>query len=176
MSIKLAILGLLSWKPSTGYDLKKMIEDSSFMHWSGNNNQIYKSLVQLLEDGWVTHEVQHQESSPSKKIYTITDKGLAELRNWVDSSPELPELKKGFLTQLAWADQLNSKELDDLLSRYEAEISLHLALQEEKKRRSLYVPNRTEREACLWEMIAENIISSYRNELLWVQQLRQKLV
>lgn len=77
---------------------------------------------------------------------------------------------------MAWADQLNSKELDDLLSRYEAEISLHLALQEEKKRRSLYVPNRTEREACLWEMIAENIISSYRNELLWVQQLRQKLV
>lgn len=75
---------------------KKMIEDSSFMHWSGNNNQIYKSLVQLLEDGWVTHEVQHQESSPSKKIYTITDKGLAELRNWLTRPPSFRSSRKAF--------------------------------------------------------------------------------
>ena len=43
MSIHHAILGLLSWKPHTGYDLKKVFEDSAFMHWSGNNNQIYRA-------------------------------------------------------------------------------------------------------------------------------------
>jgi PadR family transcriptional regulator AphA len=59
MSIKLAILGILSWETSTGYDLKKIIEDSSAMYWSGNNNQIYKTLVQLLGEELVTNEVQH---------------------------------------------------------------------------------------------------------------------
>lgn len=47
MSIKLAILGILSWKSSTGYELKKIFEDSSFMYWSGNNNQIYKALLNI---------------------------------------------------------------------------------------------------------------------------------
>jgi DNA-binding PadR family transcriptional regulator len=51
-------------------------------------------LVELLAEGFVTNEIQHQESSPSKKIYTITKEGLEELKEWVLSSPELPEWKK----------------------------------------------------------------------------------
>jgi PadR family transcriptional regulator AphA len=176
MSIKLAILGILSWKPSTGYDLKKIIEESSAMYWSGNNNQIYKTLVQLLDEGLVTNEVQHQESSPSKKIYSITEKGLADLKSWVLTPADLPEFKKAILTKLAWADLLSTAELDDLLSGYEQEVRLQISLEQEKKRRGLYAPKRTPREIYLWDMIDDNIISSYNNELLWVQQLRQGLL
>ena len=42
MTIKYAILGLLSWKPFSGYDLKKIFVDSASLYWSGNNNQIYR--------------------------------------------------------------------------------------------------------------------------------------
>ncbi|MDI4643707.1 PadR family transcriptional regulator [Cohnella hashimotonis] len=175
MSIKLAILGILSCQPSTGYDLKKIIEESTVMYWSGNNNQIYKSLVQLLEQGLVTHEVQHQESSPSKKIYTITDKGEAELKSWALTPPELPELKKSFLTQLAWADLLSPEELDNLLLAYENELNMQILLLQEKKRRGLFAPNRTTREIYLWERIDDNIVSSYRHELNWVREIRQEL-
>lgn len=175
MNIRCAILGLLSWKPSTGYDLKKVFEESSIMYWSGNNNQIYKTLIQLHNDGLVNSEVQHQESSPSKKIYSITEKGLEELRQWVLSSPESPEYKKTFLIQLAWADRLNAGELDNLLSKYEEEIKIQLLLQQEKKKRGTHVPNRTPREAYIWNMIFENIISSYKNELSWVRKMRLEL-
>ncbi|MCG1013246.1 PadR family transcriptional regulator [Tepidanaerobacter sp. GT38] len=72
MSISLAILGLLSYKPMSGYDLKKIIQDSSFMYWSGNNNQIYKALSELRDKGFVTNEVIHQDGAPTKKIYKIT--------------------------------------------------------------------------------------------------------
>ena len=64
MSIKLAILGILSWKPSTGYELKKVFEDSSFMYWSGNNNQVYKGLMSLEKESLVTSELIHRDSSP----------------------------------------------------------------------------------------------------------------
>nr|WP_242835134.1 PadR family transcriptional regulator [Clostridium sartagoforme] len=67
MSIKLAILGILSWKPSTGYELKKIFEESSFLYWSGNNNQIYKSLIKMEDEHLVTSEIIHQDNSPSKK-------------------------------------------------------------------------------------------------------------
>ena len=175
MSINHAILGILSFKSVTGYDLKKIIQDSPFMYWSGNNNQIYKSLVELHERGYVTIEICHQESSPSKKIYTITQEGLSELKRWVSSTPESPEFKKRFLIQLAWSDQLNTDELNSLLSEYENEIQMQIILQEEKKRRKAFTPARTARETFLWEMIFENIISYYKNELDWIQRIRGEL-
>ncbi|NKI24421.1 DUF4180 domain-containing protein [Paenibacillus dendritiformis] len=175
MSIKYAILGLLSWKPATGYELKKIFEDSSAMYWSGNNNQIYKSLVQLLNDGLVTNEVKHQESSPSKKIYSITEEGLARLKDWVLEEPDVPELKNTFLIQLAWADQLSDEEVHEMLDRYESSIHMQLVYQQEKRKRGVQAPNRNERESFLWEKIAENQLSFYQNELKWVQGIRKEL-
>jgi DNA-binding PadR family transcriptional regulator len=49
MTINFAVLGILSYQPMSGYDLKKIMQDSVYMHWSGNNNQIYKALLELLE-------------------------------------------------------------------------------------------------------------------------------
>jgi DNA-binding PadR family transcriptional regulator len=175
MSISYAILGILSCKPLTGYDLKKIIQSSSFMPWSGNNNQIYKSLVELLEEGFVINEVQHQESSPTKKIYTITEEGLTKLKEWVLSSPDPLEFKKPFLVQLAWADQLSAEELNDLLARYEYEIKMQILSHQEKKRRGNFSPKRTPREKLIWDMIDENIVSSYENELEWVGQLHREI-
>jgi len=175
MSIKYAILGLLSWKPSTGYEMKKVFEESSAMYWSGNNNQIYKTLVQLLDEGLVTSEVRHQEASPSKKVYTITDDGLKELKKWVVSRPEAPEFRKPFLVQLAWADRLSDMELNELLLNYENEIKLELIYNQEKNRRGVQSPKRNPREAFLWDKIADNLISSLRNELEWVQGIRREL-
>lgn len=175
MSIQLAILGILSWKSSTGYELKKIFEDSSFMYWSGNNNQIYKALMSMENENVVTSEVVHQDNSPSKKIYTITEEGLNELKKWLVSSPEAPEIKKTFLVQLAWSDMLSNQELSKALSKYENEIKLQLLMQKEKYRRALHSPNRSARESLIWEMISENIISTYNNELNWVRETRQKL-
>jgi PadR family transcriptional regulator AphA len=175
VSIKYAILGLLSWKPSSGYDMKKVFEDSSIMYWSGNNNQIYKTLVQLSNEGLVTNEIMHQEGTPSKKLYTITEKGVSELREWILSAPELPEFKKTFLVQLAWADLLSDEELDDLLARYENEVRVQLLMQQEKVRRGIDSPGRTEREIYLWAMITKNIISSYKTELEWIESVRKGL-
>jgi DNA-binding PadR family transcriptional regulator len=172
MTIDYAILGILSDRSVTGYDLKKIIQELPFMYWSGNNNQIYKSLVQLLQEGLVTNEVHHQESSPSKKIYTITQEGLNKLNIWVRTSPEPPELKKSFLIQLAWSDQLSTEELNTLLSGYENEIRMQILMQQEKKRRQPFSPNRSPREVQLWNLIYDNLISSYENELNWVQKVR----
>jgi len=175
MSINYAILGILSTQSLTGYDLKKIIQDSSFMYWSGNNNQIYKALVELLNLGFVTNEIQMQESSPAKKIYTITAEGVVELKRWVLSTPEIAEIKKTFLIQLAWSDLLNDEELKNLLLAYEEQIKMQIILEKEKSRRGRFSPARSKREFTMWEMIQENIISSYENELSWLEKIRNKL-
>lgn len=176
MSIKLAILGILSWKPSTGYELKKVFEDSSFMYWSGNNNQVYKGLMSLEKESLVTSELIHRDSSPSKKIYTITKEGQNELKNWLLSSPEAPEIKKIFLVQFAWSDQLTNHELNQMLLQYENEVHLQIMIEKEKYRRALHSPGRSARENIIWELISENIISTYNNELKWLRDVRQRLL
>jgi DNA-binding PadR family transcriptional regulator len=188
MSIEFAILGLLSWRPLTGYDIKKMFAGSAAFYWSGNNNQIYTTLVKLHENGLVSREVEVQESSPARKIYSITSKGQKELKTWLLSEPEPPQLKNTFLVQLAWADQLSPDELNRLLEKYEAEIQVQVSmLQTQKgqknvslsgKVREAYInPGlaRTPREAVLWGMIQENWISFYENELKWIRKLRKQL-
>jgi len=175
MSIKQAILGFLSWKPLTGYELKKLFVESPTLYWSGNNNQIYKTLVELHNEGLVTRQVQLQEDHPSSKLYTITDQGLSALRRWVLSTPELPQIRNSFLIQLAWADLLTPDELDTLLANYEEEIHMQVAMLQTQARRKVIAPERTPREAYLWAMIAKHWLSFHENELNWVRQLRQEL-
>lgn len=171
MSINHAILGILSYKSMTGYDLKKVIQNSTFMHWSGNNNQIYKSLTELLNKGLVTNEVKHQDGSPTKKIYMITNEGVAALKEWVLSPSELGEIKKPFLVQLAWSKQLNTSELNMLLDGYENQIKIQLLMNQSNKNKD-FSPNRTELETTIWCFINDNIRRTYENELRWIEDLR----
>ncbi len=175
MTINHAILGILSYRPMSGYDLKKVIQDSLFMHWSGNNNQIYKALLELLEEGLVTGEVVHQENPPSKKIYTITSGGLDTLKAWTACAPEPASFRKSFLIQLAWADLLCDDALRELLRSYEEEIRLQLVMAREKIRRGSAFAARSGQEAFLWRMINENVLSSYQSELAWVERVLGQL-
>jgi len=173
MSINHAILGMLSCKPFTGYDLKKIMQDSLFMPWSGNNNQIYKALLALEDSGLVTSLVQHQDGLPSKKVYTITEAGTVELTRWLRSAPEAYETKKSFLVQLAWADLLTGEELDQLLGQYEQEIQGLIFVEEKKAETGFFKQGRTPRETALWELISENILDSYTSELSWIEKVRK---
>ncbi|MFZ5643814.1 MAG: DUF4180 domain-containing protein [Bacillota bacterium] len=176
MSINYAILGILSYRPMTGYDIKKIIQDSAFMHWSGNNNQIYKSLTELLDKGLVTNVVKHQESSPTKKIYTITSEGLAALKEWVLSPTEPSEIKKPFLVQLAWSKQLNTSELNVLIDGYESQVKMQLLMSQSNKQDKTFLPEGTTLETTIWSLINDNIPRTFENELRWIQDLRKAIV
>jgi PadR family transcriptional regulator AphA len=175
MDIQYTILGLLKWQPLSGYDLKKIIAESELFYWSGNNNQIYNSLVELHRRGLVSQEIHQQENLPAKKIYTITDSGREVLHDWLLSPPELPEFRDHFLIQLAWIDELEGDELDATLARYAKEINVQLQMRKAQINRSANKPARTRREQFLWARIEERLVGLYQSELDWVNQLRQDL-
>jgi len=177
MVIRYAILGLLSWKPFTGYELKKVFADSVALYWSGNSNQVYPVLVQLHRDGLVTVRTEKSTGYPEKKVYSITPLGMSALTAWVaTTAPELPQSRSIFLTQLAWADLLPKEDLASLLDRYEEEVTMRLAMHREKVRRRPAAPDRTPRETFLWEMIAQHEIVMLEAELTWLARIREGLV
>jgi PadR family transcriptional regulator, regulatory protein AphA len=172
VSIKYVILGFLSDTPLTGYDLKKKFSESSIFHWTGNNNQIYRTLVELHEENLVTIEVQYQESKPPRKIYTITAAGLAALRQWMLTAPELPHFRNPLLMQLTWADQLEPDALKQMLAAYEEELQVHLLILREQTRRNNELAPQNH---FFGERIAEHWISFYELERSWVKTLRKEL-
>lgn len=176
MSIRYAILGFLSWKPFSGYELKKIFGDALSFHWSGNNNQIYGTLLELHKSEAVTIEVQPQEKLPARKVYTITEKGRAELRAWLCSEPELPALRCLAHIQLAWAEGLSGTELDTMLASYERQLSDQVLMRHEMARRGGSAPARSPREKLIWKRMEERNISFYENELSWVQTLRRDVM
>ena len=135
MDLRTTLLSLLNWRPCSGYDLKRIISDSDLYYWSGNNNQIYKFLLELQQQGWVTFESIQQASLPTKKIYSITESGRVALHESLMSELEVPELHKSFLIQLAWAETLTDAEVLGLLQKYEEEVNNGLRLAEGQQQR-----------------------------------------
>lgn len=184
MSIEYAILGLLSWRALSGYDLKKIFEESVALYWTGNNNEIYRSLVDLRERGLVSVEVQPQEKLPARKVYRVTDEGRAALSAWAASAPELPQRRHALLIQLAWADTLPPTTLDNLLAQYEDEVQTQAVISRAQmkpgqagERARFLDPSgaRSPREAILWRAVLQNWAAFYESELAWVRNLRREL-
>lgn len=175
MSLKHTILGFLSWKPLTGYELKKYFSETEFIPWSGNNNQIYRTLVALEKDNLVSKEVIQQENYPARKVYHITAEGKNELKEWAGSNPDVPHTKNTFLMQLAWSDGLSNDEIKKTIDLYQYEIEMQLVMCRERLERKTVFPEGNQRAEFLWEMLWQNRISMYQNELNWLTKLRNGL-
>lgn len=102
MSLRFAILGLLSRESLTGYDLTKRFDTTIGFFWSAKHSQIYPELAALTKEGLVTFEVVTQTSKPNKKVYTITDQGREFLARWVGEPRDKRTVKDPLLLR-TWA-------------------------------------------------------------------------
>ena len=93
---KYAMMGVLSLCPGSGYDIKKFMEQSTSNFWSESYGQIYPILKQLVEEGLAARHAEKQEGKPEKYIYTLTQQGKAELRDWL-SEPIVPAVERNEL-------------------------------------------------------------------------------
>ncbi len=112
MSLKYAILGLLNVAPMTGYDLKHQAFDATVRHfWPADQSQIYRTLSQLADSGWVSVTVEAQDDRPDRKIYAITDGGQQALMAWLTSDQAVPILRDPLLVQLFFGQEVPRVEL-----------------------------------------------------------------
>jgi PadR family transcriptional regulator, regulatory protein AphA len=96
-----ALLGLLTLKPMSGYDIRALISESIGHFWSESYGQIYPGLKRLAAAGLVEKKTQRQKGKPDRNVYSLTDDGRARLRDWlklpvVDEVPRQELLLKLF--------------------------------------------------------------------------------
>jgi PadR family transcriptional regulator, regulatory protein AphA len=80
MSLRHAVLGLLSLEPSTGYELTQRFDRSLRHAWHAGHSQIYPELAKLEAAGMA--EVV-SEGARNSRTWAVTDAGRAELNRWM---------------------------------------------------------------------------------------------
>jgi DNA-binding PadR family transcriptional regulator len=104
-----AVLGMLSAGPRSGYDIKKAIDGSIAHFWSESFGQIYPILRRLTADGLVVRRHQSQRGKPDRHLYSITPRGLDQLRAWL-ALPARPETFRSELLLKLFLGNLVSAE------------------------------------------------------------------
>jgi DNA-binding PadR family transcriptional regulator len=130
MSLKHALLGILTVKPMTGYELKQFFDSSVQHFWNAELSQIYPTLKGLEEQGWVDKQVEVQESRPNKKIYAVTDRGRDEFARWVRQPMPASDVRDPFMIKVFFGAELPVEDMLVILRRQMEEEQKVLAFSE----------------------------------------------
>jgi len=87
MSVRHALLALLSEGPKYGLQLRQEFEERTGEVWPLNVGQVYTTLQRLERDGLVASD--GDGGSSTQKAFQITGAGAAELDAWLRTPPDL---------------------------------------------------------------------------------------
>ena len=97
------ILGALAWGPSSGYDIKSVVDRSVRFFWTASYGQIYPELRRLSEAGLVKGTAE-PKSGRRRTVYRITAAGRRALEDWLAQEPQVFETRDEGLLKLFFAD------------------------------------------------------------------------
>lgn len=83
MSVRHALLALLSEGPKYGLQLREEFEANTGQVWPLNVGQVYTTLQRLERDGLVAAADSESADPGPQKAYRITGAGSAELAEWL---------------------------------------------------------------------------------------------
>ncbi len=157
MSLEYSLLGFLQYRSMTGYDLKKILDESTQFFWHAELSQIYPELKRLEKKGWIISESLPQDGKPDKKMYSITPVGRERLHSWLsDPMDEIPAIKNQILLKLFFAGTLNKEEIcSQLRCQLEVQRALLKRFQQDsyQKIRSESETNAKPNSFMMWEIV-----------------------
>ena len=123
MSLRNALLGLLVFRPGSGYDLLKMFDTSLGYVWPAKQSQIYGELTKLDATGLIKVT---EEGPRGRKQYSLTPEGRAETVRWLTENRESRPLRNPMLLQTFFLGLLPREEaVQRLLDHAEASAKEH---------------------------------------------------
>ncbi|MET7486623.1 PadR family transcriptional regulator [Streptomyces sp. NPDC005538] len=107
MSLRNALLGLLVFRPGSGYDLLKIFNTSLGYVWPAKQSQIYGELTKLDATGLIKVT---DEGPRGRKQYSLTPEGHAETVRWLTETRESRPLRNPMLLQTFFLGLLPREE------------------------------------------------------------------
>lgn len=102
-TLEYALLGLIRGGPQSGYDLRKVFEETAMAGYSGSPGAIYPALRRLEKSGFIEGDAP-DAARRRRKEFRLTDEGRAALEEWLalpvtqeDVALRMPELMLRFV-------------------------------------------------------------------------------
>lgn len=184
MSLRSAVLTLLSAGPHTGYDLAKNFHSSVGFLWHAPDSQIYPQLKKMQTEGLITgYPVPWGSKGATKTEYAITDAGIDYLRQWhgqpVVYRPERSEVRlRAAYFEFASDDEAR-RCLQGHLEHYRQVVEdvqhqideLHDGTSEVHQRRLAHYPRAEHANITRFKVFAyEGILKQAETEIAWALQ------
>ncbi len=179
MSLKHALLGLLTYQPMTGYELKQFFDSTVKHFWNAELSQIYPTLKALEEQQFVDKEIAVQENRPNRKIYRITEEGRSEFQRWAREPTPASDLRDAFMIKVFFGTELSAEDMLVLLRRQMEEHQKALAYDEtvmrERIRHGCSEPHFSKKHGLYWTLTLEMSMSYRRAYIQWCEDTMRML-
>jgi DNA-binding PadR family transcriptional regulator len=96
------ILGMLGWRPMSGYEVKSIVDQSTRFFWAASYGQIYPELRRLSRAGLIEGKSSPQ-GGRKRNVYRLTAAGRKELEAWLRVEPQVYEVRDEGLLKLFFA-------------------------------------------------------------------------
>ena len=131
------ILGILSGKPRTGYEIQKLVKTRMGSFWDIGYSQIYPSLRMLEKEGFITKRLETNDREQNRKVYSITNEGILKLQGWLKEAAKPETFKFEVLLKIAFGDQASDdeiiKHIKELKARTITQLENIVAVEKEMK-------------------------------------------
>lgn len=180
MELDNVLLGLIRLHQGvTGYDLNRIIRESTGYLMSASLSHIYPTLKRLHDRGLVSYVDTPLKNRPAKKTYTITPVGDDMLRAWLETPVEAQLDFKPFLLKMAFSPLMRKAVL---LGHIQREIACREKLLHEREQSIQvevdYLDKQQfdlKRAETLWESIYQVQYETESLRLDWLKAWYQKI-
>ncbi|MEX0284952.1 MAG: PadR family transcriptional regulator [Paracoccaceae bacterium] len=168
------LLGLLTWRPMAGYELKSAIEGSLANFWSESYGQLYPQLAALEASGLVETDPDAPSDTRRKKVYRITQAGRDHLADWLDKEPHSRPPRNELLMKVFFGAEGDADSVAD---------HLHASLADTKRTLAKYrgieadliQKAKTLPKAKLWLMTVRHGIAHAQTHIDWCEDSLKSL-
>jgi DNA-binding PadR family transcriptional regulator len=128
MALRHAVLAALLDGEYSGYQLAKAFDVGVANFWHALPQQLYAELARLEKEGLVTGRQVVQETRPNKRLFKVTDAGLAELEEFAAAASKPSFIRDDLLVKVQAADRVGTgpviEQLEERAAVAEAKIEL----------------------------------------------------
>ncbi|MGW8554494.1 PadR family transcriptional regulator [Streptomyces tubercidicus] len=104
MALRNAAMAALLEGEASGYDLAKGFDASVANFWMATPQQLYRELERMEADGLISARIVEQERRPNKRLFSLTEAGLAAVRAYTAEPPKPTAVRDELMVKVQCVD------------------------------------------------------------------------
>ncbi|OGT07500.1 MAG: hypothetical protein A2X78_00445 [Gammaproteobacteria bacterium GWE2_37_16] len=165
---------MLAIRPMSGYEMQSMIKKTIANFWSESAGQIYPNLAKSLKEKLITAEDDSYNGKRKSKIYSLTEKGLKVLQDWLPKPAERHQVRDELLLKLFFGKNLSCEQYEKLIHKRKQSTEEKLEFLNSIKKH-LQKEHKNEEDPPYWLITIDHGLHMAKAELEWCSEVLKNI-